>query len=639
MKFTRLSILSAVILGASLAGASASVKDLPIREVNGRSYYCYEVSAKETVYSICHRLGISKDELVKFNPTVADGLRSGTLLFFPVDGGQQPTAQADSRQQHGGTSIVTHHVEKGQTIYGIATHYGITTKELIDQNPIVSDGLKAGQTLHITLPAKGGTPAGEAASRTTATAASATPVATSTPSASGTLAGNTGYIVKKKETFYSIANAHGITVAQLEAANPGITVLREGQVLSIPQAGAQASAPASISVDELAAVSGVRPDSVAANGSHDGVPTVSVDELAAAAGVSQQQGGELSVAVVLPFMLNEETPSKSAQRYTEFYKGFLLAADSLRNNGTPVRITAFDTEGSTAKVHEIIANPELKSHRLIIAPDNVEQYAMLGEFGRVNGIKVLNDFIVRDETYRTNPAVMQGNIPSPLMLEKGVDAMAARMAYTTPVILNLTDGAHDKSEFIDALKKRLDEKGMAYKTITVEGKLTPADLRELATDGNYTFIPTTGRQSDVNRLLPGLIEWRDEAVMPSIKVVGYPEWITFRGETLANMHNLNTIVYSRFFDDESSARSRRVEAKFKEWYGGTGMENAIPRQGMLGFDTGMFALEYLKNAGRRYDGVQNGFNFFVPEGAAGDCNGLLYVINFRPGGLIEKTSL
>ncbi len=43
-----------------------------------------------------------------------------------------------------------------------------------------------------------------------------------------------GYIVKKKETFYSIANAHGITVEQLEAANPGITVLKEGQVLSIP---------------------------------------------------------------------------------------------------------------------------------------------------------------------------------------------------------------------------------------------------------------------------------------------------------------------------------------------------------------------------------------------------------------------
>lgn len=630
MKFTRLSILGAVVLGASLSGITASIKDLPIREVNGRNYYYYEVAPKETVYSICHRLGITKDELVKTNPSVADGLRWGTVLFFPVDGEQadasssSPSAAVTSSEPKG-VSIITHHVEKGQTIYGIATRYGISTKELIEQNPIVSEGLKAGQTLHISVPAKEAAVSQSSAQSSVA----ASPVSTTV---SHEASASSGYIVKKKETFYSIAHANGITVKELEAANPGITILREGQVLNIPTA----SAPAKVSVDQLAEAAGVKPDSLNGGG-QDGAASVSVNDLAAAAGVPEQ-GTELSVAVVLPFMLNEETPSKSAQRYTEFYKGFLLAADSLRSNGTPVRISVFDTEGSTAKVHDIIANPELKKHRLIIAPDNVEQFAMLGEFGRVNGIKVLNDFIVRDETYRTNPAVMQGNIPSALMLEKAADVMVARMAYTVPVFLNLTDGANDKTEFVDAVKKRLDDKSIQYKTITVDGKLTKAELKELPAEGNYTFILNTGRQSDVNRLLPGLIEWRDEAVMPSIKVVGYPEWITFRGETLSNMHNLNTLVYSRFFDNEESPRSRRIESKFKQWYG-AGMENAIPRQGILGFDTGMFVLNYLKNSAQSYDGVQNGFSFFVPDGAAGDCNGLLYIINYRPGGLIEKTSL
>lgn len=629
MKFTRLSILGAVVLGASLSGITASIKDLPTREVNGRNYYYYEVAPKETVYSICHRLGITKDELVKSNPSVADGLRWGTVLFFPVDGehtdesSSSPSAASSAEPK--GVSIITHKVEKGQTIYGIATRYGISTKELIEQNPIVSEGLKAGQMLHISVPAK-------ESSAPQPSAQTAAPASAASTTVSHEASASSGYIVKKKETFYSIAHANGITVKELEAANPGITVLREGQVLNIPTA----SAPAKVSVDQLAEAAGVKPDSLN-GGRQDGVPSVSVNDLAAAAGVPEQ-GTELSVAVVLPFMLNEETPSKSAQRYTEFYKGFLLAADSLRSNGTPVRISVFDTEGSTAKVHDIIANPELKKHRLIIAPDNVEQFAMLGEFGRVNGIKVLNDFIVRDETYRTNPAVMHGNIPSALMFEKAADVMVARMAYTVPVFLNLTDGANDKTEFIDAVKKRLDGKGTKYKTITVDGKLTKANLKELPAEGNYTFILNTGRQSDVNRLLPGLIEWRDEAVMPSIKVVGYPEWITFRGETLSNMHNLNTLVYSRFFDNEESPRSRRIESKFKQWYG-VGMENAIPRQGILGFDTGMFVLNYLKNSAHSYDGVQNGFSFFVPEGAAGDCNGLLYIINYRPGGLIEKASI
>ncbi|MCM1077301.1 MAG: LysM peptidoglycan-binding domain-containing protein [Bacteroides sp.] len=636
MKFTRLCILTALLSGVPFAAINASVNDLPIREVNGRNYHYYEVASKETVYSICHRLGISKDELVKTNPSVVDGLRAGTILFFPVDDTPAGGGAADVASSSSGTRIVTHKVEKGQTIYGIAVQYGLTTQDVMEQNPIVRDGLKVGQTLHLTIPAKHD----ESTKNQTA---EGTAVKSNTP-AGGSGVTETGYIVKKKETLYSIANAHGVTVAQLEAANPGISVLREGQVLTIPAHTPAASPIAESSVTESPIVaetvvaenseSAARPDTVARN---NGVPTVSVDELAAASGVAQQ-GTELSVAIVLPFMLNEETPSKSAQRYTEFYKGFLIAADSLRNNGSPVRISVYDTEGSTSKLNEIIANPELRTHRLIIAPDDIEHLALLGEYGRMNGIKVLNDFIVRDTIYQTNPALMQANIPSALMLEKGVNAMADRMTYSLPVFLNLTDGANDKGEFVDALKKRLDEKGIAYKTINVDGRLMAANLKELSADGNYTFIPTSGRQSDVNRLLPGIIEWRDEVELPAVKVVGYPEWITFRGETLANMHNLNTLVYSRFFDDESNWRTRKLDSRFKEWYG-AGMENAVPRQGLLGFDTGMFVLNYLKNPSVKYDGVQNGFQFVSREGNAGDYNSMLYLINYRPGGLIEKTTL
>ena len=42
-------------------------------------------------------------------------------------------------------------------------------------------------------------------------------------------------------------------------------------------------------------------------------------------------------------------------------------------------------------------------------------------------------------------------------------------------------------------------------------------------------------------------------------------------------------------------------------------KNAIPRQGLLGFDTGMFVLDYLKNPVARYDGVQNGYSFTTPK--------------------------
>lgn len=104
------------------------------------------------------------------------------------------------------------------------------------------------------------------------------------------------------------------------------------------------------------------------------------------------------------------------------------------------------------------------------------------------------------------------------------------------------------------------------------------------------------------------------------------------------MHNLNTIVYSRFFTDDNNVRTRRIEDRYKSWYGSR-MDNAVPRQGLLGFDTGMFVLGYLKNNGGRYDGAQNGYSFTVSDPDGGLCNDVLYLINFRPGGMIEKINL
>lgn len=598
MNFSRLSAIAVMLFASASLLLSAGVKDLPVKTVGGKSYYYYDVPPKETVYSLTHKLGVSKDEIIRHNPSVADGLKAGTTLYFPVEDGADVSNSADVTNA-GGSRTITHLVEKGQTIYGIATKYGISTEKLIEQNPIVREGLKTGQQLHITIP-------GASAPDT-----SAAPEAK--PQASPATANNhvTGYLVKKKETFYSIAQAHGISVSQLEAANPNVTILKEGQVLNIPSP---------VTAEEIAEQTKPAPDTVATE-----TPKVDPD-------------APLTIAVILPFMLNEETPSKSAQRYTEFYKGFLLAVDSLRNNGTPIHVTAYDSEGSLDKVKELLALPDLKSNRIIIAPDNAAQLTAIGEFGRNNNIKVFNTFIVRDESYLVNPEMMQGNLPSSKMYEKAIQAYTERMAYSHPVFISMTGNAGDKTDFVTDLKKNLSDKGIIFSDITVDTKLTPAELKQLPTKDAYTFIPTTAKQSDLNKIMPGLIEWRDESVTASVKLMGYPEWTTFRGETLNNMKNLNTIVYSRFYTDDDNYRARALEEKYKRWYG-NGMENAVPRQGLLGFDTGMFLIKYLKYPAARYDGIQNGYSFVSPDGINGYFNDVLYLVNFRPGGLIEKINL
>ena len=600
MNFSRFTIAAILMGAASVFALHAAVKDLPVKTVNGRLYRYYEVPAKETVYSLCYKLDISKDEMIRHNPSVADGLRAGMTLFFPVEESAETAVQPSAAPGR----VVSHHVQKGETIFGIAHKYGVNTEAVIEQNPVLKNGLKAGQTIQITVP-------GTVVEPKVAESAPAQPAPVQP-------AGVKGYIVKKKETFYSIAVANGLSVAALEAANPGVTSLKEGQVLNIPVR----EVPAQTVADASAAPTG---DKSVAEATADSVTVAAADK-------------SVSLAVMLPFMLNEESPSKNACRYTEFYKGLLLAVDSLRNNGTPIHVTAYDTEGSVLKVREALTDSTFRRHNAIIAPDNSAQMAILAEYGKNNNVKVVNTFIVRDDSYLTNPDMVQANLPSQLMYRKAIDALMERFENATPVFLNIKGTTGDKTDFVGELRKSLDAKGKTYMEVEADGRLTVADLKPLPADGNYVFVPATGRQADLNKLMPGIIEWRDQAVTPTVQLFGYPEWTTFRGETLENMHNLNTTVYSRFYTDEESARTKDIDARYKQWYGAR-MENAVPRLGLLGFDTGMFVIPYMLNGGDKYDGVQNGY-YLVRSGENGGAyNDALYFVTFRPGNVTDKTRI
>ncbi|MDE5727427.1 MAG: LysM peptidoglycan-binding domain-containing protein [Duncaniella sp.] len=608
------SLGAAMLAGLMAFGASAAVKDLPVKTINGKPYHYYKVPDHETVYSVLYKLGISKDELLGSNPAVADGLKPGMILYFP----KQEASSADMPAVREG--VVKHNVQRGETIMGIGRKYGLSVAEVIAQNPFLKDGLKAGQTLDITLPSGVAAPAPAPA------------VTSGEADRAGDAIEMTGYLVKKGETLYSIAASHGITPADIEAANPNLGVLKKGQVLSLPlrKQAVSPSGPASDTPEAPGTAEAPSAPSV----------TVGAPEPAAesAAPAEAAKPAEVSVAVMLPFMLSEETPSKAAQRTTEFYKGFLLAADSLRASSTPVRIVTFDTEDSPVKVGRLLADPAMSKFSAIVAPDDASQLALIAEFGKDNHIPVLNPFVVRDESYLYNPFMLQGNLPTRQMYAKAVKAFADRLERSVPVFVSLKGGHADKAEFVAELKKELASRSIASRDIEADGSLAVSDLAGLPADGSYTFIPLSGRQADLNRMLPAIIEWRDQSGMPLVRLFGYPEWITYRGETLSNMHNLNTTVYSRIFADYDDRRSEALETEFRRWYG-TRMECVVPRQGLMGFDAGMFLIPYLQNGTAVYDGIQNGFRVVSAGEGKGSYNDMLYLINFRPGGGLDKTQL
>ncbi len=707
MKSIKLRAITFALCSSMLLSAMAGVDDLPVKVVNGRTYHYYQVQPKETIYSLCQKLGITKNDIYRYNPSAADGLKVNQILLFPAE--ENPA---------GKTTV--HVVAKGETVYGISKAYGITVSQLIEWNPMAKDGIRVGQRLAVSKPATAGneslTDGGKAVATDSDEDAAEAQTATDenadverytikqgqtlyriaiehftsveklielnpgldshnyqagqiilVPKRSVSVGGtqqnvadsNVGdasagevvnqkdaesntrvvtYVVKKNETFYSIARKHNVTVEALENANPSVGALKEGMILTIPANEALVESVGSDSANDAKEGTVVTPGTNDVTGAETTVTTLP--------GEAVEPGDDsMNIALMLPFMLGNERQSRQAQLFTEFYKGFLLAVDSMRNCGTPIKVHAFDTSASLDTVKSILQRPEMKNMQLIITPDAEAQMSEIAAFGRDNNVNVLNLFVVKDQTYRNTPYLMQGNIPHHDMYEKAIKGMVGKFSEFTPVIVSRKDGVSDKAEYISMLKRHLESEGIQYKTIEFTGLLKSEDLMQLGSDGKYAVIPVSAKLSELNHIIPGLLEFKEQSTQyDPIRLFGYPEWTTFRGEPQDNMHKVNTIVYSRFYTVPDDPALKEIEDKFERWYSKP-MANYVPRQGLFGFDAGMYVIKALMANGGDFDkftpsysGVQNGFSF-TGEAGAGKVNDELYFINFRPSGLIDKISL
>ena len=156
----------------------------------------YVVKMGDTLYGISNQFGVSVMDLANINNVSAQNLQVGQVLTIPTTSGTNPN------------NMFVYTVQKGDSLYKIASKYGTTVNDIVSLNNLKSTNLSIGQVLRIPE--------------------------TYTKEEDMVLPEYINYTVKKGDTLYSIALNNNISVDTIKKDNALTSNnLNIGQVLKI----------------------------------------------------------------------------------------------------------------------------------------------------------------------------------------------------------------------------------------------------------------------------------------------------------------------------------------------------------------------------------------------------------------------
>ena len=588
-------LIKAICLAMALTVAPAGM----MMAQNTSGHFLHTVTKGQSLYSISSMYNVPISDIVKLNPGSDERIKVGQVLKIP---------QTSAENQ-----VVFHTIQAGETLYKLSVKHGVSVERICRANPGLSvKNFRVGQV--IAIPPK---------SKATSEVAIQTPVPApqvqNTPNEPLKPKCRDMHKIQRKETVYSISRMYGITEEELIAANPEIKnkKLKKGKFLCIPYAQKK--------VVETPKAPTQQEDS-----------TLTDAQLFDKNKKESKKIATIKAAVVLPFNTDGTGTKDEQVRMVEYYEGFLMAVDSLKEKGVSIDLYTYDSGKTTASVKQILNKPEMKTMDIIFGPAHADQVKPMAEFAEKNNLRLVVPFTSKGDDVFNNPSVYQINTPQSYLYSEVYEHYLRKFPNAHVVFLDANTGHTDKADFIKGLKEELKNRQMTFKElkgedINPEGmKLVVDSLRE------NVIIPTSGRNVALIKILPQMIVTSREHPNYNMKLFGYPEWQTYTDDHLASFFELDTYFYSSFYTNNLFPEAIHFTNAYRKWYS-KDMANTFPKYGMLGFDTAYFFLLGLHKYGSNFEDsmnqmmitpIQTGFKFDRVNNWGGFINRKVFFVNF-----------
>jgi LysM repeat protein/ABC-type branched-subunit amino acid transport system substrate-binding protein len=584
--------------------------------VNGKIYYIHTVQKGQTAYSISKAYDVTVEDIKNANPQVDIlYLVEGLAIRIPESKPKQIAVYPENRDD-----FYAHTIKRKETIYSLSKKYNVDEEVIYHYNPWAKEGIKQDQTLWI-------------------------PRKKEMHDISAQTASNEGYYyytVKEKDTLYSIALIYGVNVSDIIDANPELRDgLKSGIVLKIPKN--KAPQAEQLVLDTMPELPCAPPEQPVTYNIALMLP------LFASYNKEVAESATDTIAEEGTYVPHRQQGLKG-RNFAEFYEGFILAVDSLKQTGLSVNLHVFDTERDTMKIKKIIRELSSIHPDLIVGPVYSDDVNITGRFAGYQGISLVSPLSTRSSLVNNNGNIIQ-IIPSNEAESYAIANYLKQYKKGRIILLRGTDSLSMRNSW--RFKKYLmenmpaDESGnpLYFKDYRLNDSLRHQLGKILSKEEENLIVVFSDKEPDVSLLVTRLIQ------MPSYPVVlfGMPSWQSFTNIDLPFFHSLQIHLITPFYTDYSSPAIKRFLYKSRISYGYEPYEISSLgyNYSMLGYDIGLYFMSALKQYGRNFLSCVNQINtnqlltkyHFQKAGSGGYVNINYNVIEYREDFSIEKLSV
>ena len=420
--------------------------------------------------------------------------------------------------------------------------------------------------------------------------------------------------VKRKETIFGIARDNGLTIDELIEANPEMKTpgyeLRKGDYIKIPFPPAH---PEMESVNEQ--------------------PQMPTKPVVVERDMRQR---EIRVGVMLPL----HNDNGDGRRMVEYYRGVLMACDSLRAHGISTDIRAWNL-AEHGDVQHVLNDPKAADCDLIIGPLYTKQVKALGDFVLRHDIRLLIPFSINSNELFDNANIFQVFQNGNQTNNSYVFRFYQRFKGSHVVIIDCNDSTSTKGSFTTVLRRKLEQEGATYSITNL--KSSEAKFRQSFSPAKHNVVVlNTSRSQELNVAFAKLNGLKMTSADLQISMFGYPEWLMYIRQHLDNFYKFDTYIPSTYYMSPLSHRAEHFKKKYR-WNFHQDMQPYHQHYAVTGFDQAYFMIKGLHMYGTHFTGASGMVGYtplqtplhFERIGNGGLQNRAILFVHYTPQNKIE----